>query len=80
MRFACAPQIPQVAKRAASGVPVLSTVAEEMAVISSISSGAWAIIGLAPMARSRLAQSFAVTMLEMQCTSGFRLRISFRIA
>ena len=54
----------------AEGVPVLSTVASARRVISAISSGASAIIGLAPAARRRFAQSLAVTIFEMQCTSG----------
>ena len=46
---------------------------EEMA---SISSGAWAIMGLAPTARARLAQSLAVTMLLTQRIRGRRRRTS----
>ena len=53
-----------------SGVPVFKTVAALAAVTSAISSGAWAIMGLAPAARARLAQSLAVTMLLTQWTRG----------
>ena len=49
-----------------SGVPVLRTEAADAAVISSASGRAWAMMGLAPAASSRLAQSLAVTRLEMQ--------------
>ena len=74
--MAALPQARQTLKRSASGVPVLSTVAEEMAVISSISSAACAIMGLAPTASARLAQSLAETILLTQWTRGRRARIS----
>lgn len=63
-RTASQPQSLQTSKRSSSGVPVLSTVADAAAVISAISWGAQAIMGLAPTARARFAQSLAVTRLH----------------
>ena len=60
------PQRRQARNFSPSGVPVFSTAASDAAAMASISSGAWAMTGLAPAARARLAQSPAETMLETQ--------------
>ena len=59
----------------ALGVPRLSVSASQHAVICAASMGSSAMMGDAPTARSRLAQSFAVTKLAMQCTRGFFFRM-----
>ena len=69
-RFDCSRQMRAAAYFSREGVPRFSTVASAMRVISSISSGASAIMGLAPQASRRFAQSLAVTIFDMQCTSG----------
>ena len=63
---AALPQRRQSAKRRASGVPVFSTVAALAAVMAADSSGACAMMGLAPMASVKLAQSVAETWLDTQ--------------
>ena len=72
------PQIMQALNFSAEGVPVLRTVAALRAVISAISSGACAIMGLAPTARPTLAQSLAETMLLTQWSSGFSRPMAVR--
>ena len=59
---------------------MFSTVASLTAEMASISSGAWAIMGLAPTARARLAQSLAVTILLTQWIRGrWRRTLSRRV-
>ena len=62
------------------GVPRFSTSASARRAISAASSGDSAIMGLAPRARARFAQSLAVTVLEMQCSRGRFFLMSSRRA